>query len=193
MPNNFISCYTLITLMYIGSVSSQTCSCILPTLENYGCSTSNAGPVPWCSLCTKRNFPGCSSNCGCTSTCDVEVHEKKNVACSFGNEMCPNIRSKQSPDTVDGHFISGSLAWRATEEKNTVVFEIQSTWRLSFVWPVPNEGKAFTGPCGFPGLGDTVQIVGQAQNQSGNEFSVQAGLDTGALPPSSTRASPDPR
>ena len=100
--------------------------------------------------------------------------------------MCPNIRAKQNAGTVDGHFISGSLAWRATGEDNTVEFEIQTTWRLSFVWPVPVEGNVFSGPCGFPGLGDSVPVVGQAtpsQIFSGDIFTVQAGLDPGANRP----------
>ena len=164
--------------------NAQNCYCTTPGTGAYNCDTSNAGPIPWCILCSQVSRQNCVEDCGCTSSCDLEKQEYDNVACVFDGKMCPNVRAKQSKD-IDGHFISGSLAWRATDAENSIEFEIQSTWRLSFVWPVPYETGTYTGPCGFPGLGDIVPIAGQAtqsQIMSGDTFTVQAGLDPGASP-----------
>jgi len=57
-----------------------------------------------------------------------------------------------------GHFISASLSWRQLEGR-TVEFEIQSTWRRDFQWPVVLS-KVADPSTWKPQLGDEIPIVG---------------------------------
>eukprot|EP00292_Cryptomonas_paramecium_P003354 CAMPEP_0113673442 /NCGR_PEP_ID=MMETSP0038_2-20120614/6861_1 /TAXON_ID=2898 /ORGANISM="Cryptomonas paramecium" /LENGTH=575 /DNA_ID=CAMNT_0000589903 /DNA_START=275 /DNA_END=1998 /DNA_ORIENTATION=- /assembly_acc=CAM_ASM_000170 len=50
------------------------------------------------------------------------------------------------------------MSWRQVSGY-TVEFEIISTWRYSFSWPYPISNQ-YTGPCGYPGIGDKVPLVG---------------------------------
>jgi hypothetical protein len=85
--------------------------------------------------------------------------------CFSDGQLCP--RPSKAPDPiqgVSGHFISSSISWRWTGG-NSVEFEIMSTWRLSFLWPTQTP-NIYTGPCGFPGVGDLVPIVGISADTS---------------------------
>jgi hypothetical protein len=87
----------------------------------------------------------------------------KDSVCVKDGQMCPR---RLRPSAV-GHFIAGSISWRATGE-NSVEFEIMSTWRLSFGWPYHAPVSTYTGPCGYPGIGDMVPIVGISSSRMGN-------------------------
>jgi hypothetical protein len=92
-----------------------------------------------------------------SSKCDSQA------VCVKDGEMCPR---RLRPSTV-GHFIAGSISWREIGE-NSVEFEIMSTWRLSFHWPYQAPVSTYTGPCGYPGIGDRVPIVGISSSSTGN-------------------------
>jgi hypothetical protein len=100
---------------------------------------------------TNQTYPGSCCDLG-SVTCDAAM--KVQAICVKDGQTCPRMLYSKAK----GHFISSSISWRATGE-NSVEFEIMSTWRLSFSWPYPL-GTAYTGPCGYPGIGDTVPLVG---------------------------------
>ena len=100
---------------------------------------------------------GTCCNLGSTN-CDSTM--KYEAVCTQNGQICP--RTVYS--TAAGHFISASISWTATGP-NSVEFEIISTWRLSFSWPYPLT-TAYSGPCGYPGIGDTVPIVGISADPS---------------------------
>ena len=94
-------------------------------------------------------------------TCDYS--QRSNTVCIMDGNICPrNLRQ-----SAVGHFIAGSISWKATGE-NSVEFEIVSTWRMSFTWPYRSPLSTYTGPCGFPGVGDMVPMVGISSSISGN-------------------------
>ena len=96
-----------------------------------------------------------------SSSCDFTV--RPTTVCTMNGVMCPR---PLRPSAV-GHFISGSISWRATGQ-NSVEFEIISTWRYSFNWPYTAPQSTYTGPCGYPGIGDKVPIVGISSSIVGN-------------------------
>ena len=94
---------------------------------------------------------------GQTIPCDLSTWYQR--VCFFDGQLCPRPSKATDPISgVTGHFISASISWRATGGYS-VEFEIMSTWRYSFLWPTQNP-NTYTGPCGFPGVGDMVPIVG---------------------------------
>ncbi len=80
---------------------------------------------------------------------------------------CPR---KLYPD-AQGHFIAGSISWKTTGH-NSVEVELHTTWRLSFSWPHPRIAT-YSGPCGKPGIGDTVPLVGLSADPT-NQYPEQS-------------------
>jgi hypothetical protein len=119
-------------------------------------------------------FQNCLESVGADCSCyNIYTNQaySAGMCCDLGSLTCDSLMKTQAVCTKDGrtcprmlyssavgHFISSSISWRATGG-NSVVFEIISTWRLSFSWPYPM-GSAYTGPCGYPGLGDMVPLPG---------------------------------
>ncbi len=101
------------------------------------------------------NYESVASTCCSLGADSCNYNSKREVACFKDEEMCPRVLRKNSA----GHFISGSMSWRSVD-RTIVEFEIMSTWRMSFSWPYMAPVSKYTGPCGYPGLGDIVPIVG---------------------------------
>ena len=96
-----------------------------------------------------------------TVLCDLTTWYE--TTCWVDGQLCPRPSQPTDPiQGVNGHFISASISWKAIGG-NSVEFEIMSTWRYSFMWPTQNP-NIYTGPCGFPGVGDVVPIVGISAN-----------------------------
>ena len=115
-----------------------------------GCSCYN--------IYTNQSYPaGICCDLG-SMTCDTTM--KTQAVCTKDNQICPRMLYS----SAKGHFISSSISWRATGG-NSVVFEIMSTWRLSFSWPYPL-GSSYSGPCGYPGIGDSVPLPGISADPS---------------------------
>jgi hypothetical protein len=96
-----------------------------------------------------------------SATCGYS--KKTRTLCVIDGQMCP----RPLRQSAVGHFISGSISWKATGP-HSVEFEIMSTWRMSFTWPYKAPLTTYTGPCGYPGVGDRVPIVGIASSKAGN-------------------------
>ena len=101
---------------------------------------------------------------GSAAGCTLQATRHQRV-CFIDGQLCPKPTDAPNPiNGIGGHFISASISWRATGG-NSVEFEVMSTWRYSFLWPSENP-NTYTGPCGFPGIGDKVPIVGTSADQS---------------------------
>lgn len=96
------------------------------------------------------------------------------LACAAVGEQdpCPDItflRQRKADDTK-GHFLSATMSWTHVSG-NKVRFEVISTWRRKHYWPckagLRSEGAGFTGPDGWPGVGDDLTVVGLSTVDTG--------------------------
>ena len=117
------------------------------------CASVSGSPLPSTDACIL----------GQTVLCDQTTWYQQ--VCWVDGQLCPRPSQPTDPILgVNGHFISASISWKGTGG-NSVEFEIMSTWRYSFLWPT-QDPNIYTGPCGFPGVGDMVPIVGISADSS---------------------------
>jgi len=88
------------------------------------------------------------------------------------DDPCPDttfLKQRKADDTK-GHFLSATMSWTHVSG-NKVRFEVISTWRRKHYWPckagLRSEGAGFTGPDGWPGVGDDLTVVGLSTVDTG--------------------------
>ena len=96
------------------------------------------------------------------------------LACAVLGQVddCPDttILKQRKADDTKGHFLSATMSWTHVSG-NKVRFEVISTWRRKHYWPckagLRSEGAGFTGPDGWPGVGDDLTVVGLSNVDTG--------------------------
>jgi hypothetical protein len=99
----------------------------------------------------------------CLGLCMLAV-----LVCAAAGQECPDtseLKQRRAGDT-EGHFLSATMSWTHVSG-NKVRFEIISTWRRKHNWPC-KASVGFSGPDGWPGLGDDLTVVGLSTVSTGS-------------------------